>query len=136
MLTPHFCLVQMAVPFVGWNLGLLIEAGHGFFHVLSPSVSRVCRVVTVGRFRWWRWSWMPCQQDMAVVAPCFFMGHVTSPPAYPCANFLTKTAQDKEKIKKQVLPAANFFFLQNALSVTSPRNFSLVVHCICRECQA
>lgn len=53
---------------------------------------------------------MPCQQDMAVVAPCFFMGHVTSPPAYPCANFLTKTAQDKEKIKKQVLPAANFFF--------------------------
>ena len=53
---------------------------------------------------------MPCQQDMAVVAPCFFMGHVTSPPAYPCAIFLTKTAQDKEKNKETSASCGQFFF--------------------------
>ena len=122
MLTPHFCLVQMVVPFVGWNLGLLIEAGHGFF-MLFRLPFHVSAVSGVGRFRWWRWSWMPWQQDMAVVAPIFVMGHVTSPPAYSCANFLTKTAQDKEKIKKQVLPAAIFFSTERSFGHQSKKIF-------------
>lgn len=102
-----FSWLQMAVPFVGWNLGLLTEAGCTSCRMYEPLVYSNTRRISQtaasmhhvlarkrrsvkflalftfsfwklhvhkftgfslgrrsGRSRWWRWSWMPCQQDL------------------------------------------------------------------------